>query len=59
MDYWILKAEKDHELAKEVREYIRKGWVPQGGVATDGIWFYQAVVKAAGADAASHAVESD
>jgi hypothetical protein len=45
MDYWILKAEKDHELAKEVREYLHKGWTPQGGVATDGMWLYQAVVK--------------
>jgi hypothetical protein len=53
MDYWILKSEKDHDLAKEVREYIRKGWVPQGGVATNGGWLYQAVVKAASAETAS------
>jgi hypothetical protein len=58
MDYWILKAEKDHELAKEVREYIRKGWVPLGGVAAGGGWFYQAVIKAGSPDAAGNAAGS-
>lgn len=49
-DYRILENADHDELAKEVRDLIREGWRPQGGVACVSIWkeqgiWYQAMVR--------------
>lgn len=46
MEYIIVKADNYLELTSSVKEYINKGWRPQGGIAVDGYThFYQAMVK--------------
>jgi Domain of unknown function (DUF1737) len=46
MEYTIIKADNYTGLISSVKEYISKGWRPQGGVAIDGYTnFYQAMVK--------------
>jgi len=47
--YTILEGSSIEELAYKVREFIERGWEPQGGVsaASNQVmvwWFYQAMV---------------
>ena len=52
MDYMIVIAEHPVDLTIKVREYIRNGWTPQGGIAilqssvmSSKQEYYQAMVK--------------
>ena len=45
MEYDILYAPKRAGLVQAVAEASRVGWRPQGGVCSDGAWFYQAVIR--------------
>lgn len=52
--YRILSATSPEALQTDVCEYLRKGWVPQGGLAvaqvspqTSQRWYYQAMTKPA------------
>jgi len=50
MEYIILSDISFFEVTGEwltiiVNEYIRKGWIPLGGVSADGTSFYQAMTR--------------
>lgn len=46
MDYIILKGNTPTELSEQVKDWMTRGWTPQGGVATDVVFKYiQAMVK--------------
>jgi hypothetical protein len=42
--YMLLEAESREQLETVVKDAIRKGWQPQGGVSVSNGIFYQAMV---------------
>lgn len=49
IDYGIIESDSFEELAEEVRNQLREGWEPQGGVCAfygnSKTWYVQALVK--------------
>lgn len=49
--YKIIDETEDIRLEEKVNKFIKKGWIPQGGISVDsapgGVWYYQAMVKMA------------
>lgn len=43
--YTILSSYSETQLSNKVNEMMKQGWVPQGGIAIEGINFYQPMVK--------------
>lgn len=50
--YYVIQQDDLANLTEEVREYMRCGWTPTGGISTDGRRFYQAMITT---DAAAEA----
>lgn len=47
MEYTIISANTLDELIREVNQYIKAGWRPQGGVSVsiEYAYFYQAIIR--------------
>jgi hypothetical protein len=44
MEYNVLIAKDPVEIIVLVNDYIKEGWIPQGGICIDGNFYYQAMV---------------
>lgn len=42
--YYVIQQDDLANLTEEVREYMRNGWTPTGGISTDSRRFYQAMI---------------
>jgi hypothetical protein len=47
VDYQILETITIEKMEVFVRDYIREGWEPIGGISCDGDWYQQAMIKRA------------
>lgn len=45
MGYIIVKGHNLVDLENQVKELIKNGWKPQGGIAIDSLYMYQAMAK--------------
>lgn len=45
MVYYVVSGNTPYDLAKDVKDYLERGWELQGGVAADERGVYQAIVK--------------
>jgi hypothetical protein len=45
MEYKLIRAELETEFLELVNKAINEGWIPQGGLALDSMYYFQAMIK--------------
>lgn len=46
-NYYVVKDRMLEHFTRDLSEMLNRGWVPVGGMTTDGTYYYQAMMKGA------------